>query len=99
MPVKDVNILIWLFFFTGYFLFDVVYSKFILAVQALDANKSATFSLILGTISFSAILGAGANPWYGVPCVLGQGAGAWCIIKYERWRQKKSNSSTQSTTI
>jgi hypothetical protein len=83
------NIWICLGFFVGYFLFDVIYGKFILAVQALDANKAATFSVILGTISFSAILGAGANPWYGVPCVLGQGAGAYAVIKYEQWRQKK----------
>ena len=87
--MKEFNIIIALAFFTGNFIFDILYAKFILAVQALDANKAATFSIILGTISFSAILGAGANPWYGVPCVIGQGAGAWTIITFEKWRQRK----------
>jgi hypothetical protein len=89
--MKDFNILLGLGFFIGYFIFDVIYSKFILAVQALDANKAATFSIILGTISFSAILGAGANMWYGLPCIMGQGAGAYAIITYEKWRRKKDN--------
>jgi hypothetical protein len=91
--MKEFDILIALGFFFGYFVFDVIYSKFILAVQALDANKAATFSIILGTISFSAILGAGANPYYGIPCVLGQGAGAWTIITFEKWRQRKNKNS------
>jgi hypothetical protein len=91
--MKEFDIFIALGFFFGYFVFDVIYSKFILAVQALDANKAATFSIILGTISFSAILGAGANPYYGIPCVLGQGAGAWTIITFEKWRQRKNKNS------
>lgn len=89
MPLKEFNILIALGFFIGYFIFDILYAKFILAVQVLDANKAAIFSIILGTISFSAILGAGANPFYGIPCVLGQGVGAWSVITFEKWRQNR----------
>jgi hypothetical protein len=90
MPVKEFNIFIGFLFFIGYFIFDVLYSKFILAVQALNANKAGTFSLILGTISFAAIIGADVSPYYGIPCVLGQGAGAWSVITFEKWRLKKA---------
>lgn len=91
--VKDFNIVIGLGFFIGYFIFDILYSQFILAVQALNANKAATFSILLGVISFSAILGAGASPYYGIPMVLGQGSGAWAVITFENWRRNKLSAA------
>ena len=89
MNREEFNLWVGLLFFLGYFFFDVFYTKFILATVKLDAGKACVFSMILGTISFSAILGADINPFYGIPCIMGQGAGAYTIISFEKWKRSK----------
>ncbi len=76
--------------FAVYVIFDVLYGWYILAVNNLNAELATILSIMIGVISYGGVIKVVDNPWYGVPVVAGSGLGTFVLIKWEKWRKKRS---------
>jgi hypothetical protein len=87
--LSEVNIWICLFLFAVYFVYDVLYAKFIISVQKLQSTLSATISGAMYVISAIGIIKYTDNPWYLLPVAMGASLGTFVFIRREKNKQKR----------
>ena len=81
-----------IFLLVTYFIFDILYSKYILAVHKLRAVRSANLSVILQVLSVIGVLKYVDNILYTIPILIGIWLGTYTSLtisaKYEIKRKK-----------
>ena len=87
--LNEINIWTCIILFTVYFIFDVLYAKFIISVQKLQATLSATISGAMYVISAIGIIKYTDNPWYLLPVALGASFGTFCFIRREKNKKNR----------
>jgi hypothetical protein len=89
--LRDVNILTCLMLFSVYFIFDILYCKYILATMELEAEKASILSMAIGGIPYLGMATFISNPWYAIPPILGYGVGTYTILKLEKRKRSKND--------
>jgi hypothetical protein len=85
----EANVLTGLILFVVYFVFDIIYSHYIIAIQQLNATKAGILSIVIGTVSAVGIIKLSDNPIYSVPIILGGGLGTYAILKWEKIKKAR----------
>jgi len=94
--LKEIDILVCFGLFIVYFLLDMIYGCYIIAVQNLREVLSSILSIAIYVISAIGIFKIADNPWYTIPIALGAGLGTYVIIRIEKRKKQKSDVKKNS---
>ena len=90
----DINILTWIGLFAMYFIFDMLYVKYVLSVSKLNAMQAANISVLMYLITSIGIITFVNNFLNIIPIIIGSWGGTYLILKYEgKKRDKKGKKS------
>jgi hypothetical protein len=85
---NEINIFIWIGLFVLYFIFDIVYVKYVLSVGKLNAFQAANMSALLYLLTAIGTIQYVNNFLNIIPIILGSWLGTYLILWYENKKKK-----------
>ncbi len=92
--VSEINLWTWLILFVIYFIFDILYAKYIISVNKLRALRSANISVVMYLLTVFGTIAYVENFINVIPILLGSWLGTYVsisVILRNKIKNKKKN--------
>ena len=91
----DISILNWIFLFITYFIFDLLYVKYVLSVSKLNAIQAANLSALLYLLTAYGTIEFVTNILNIIPIIVASWFGTYLAIWYEGKKVKKKDKESK----
>ena len=91
----EINIWLWLGLLFGYFVFDILYAKYVMCVQKLWASKAANISVLMYLLGILGTVQVVDNLINIVPIVAGSWLGTYATLRFEIKRKNDKRRSNK----
>ena len=91
MNIQPINPLVWVGLFIGYFIFEILYTKYILSIAKLKALRATILSVLIYLITALGTINYIENILNIIPIIVASGLGTYFMLKYEIRRKRNKH--------